>query len=486
VLADPERLDVAEDRCGRHATVQGDREVRRRPAARRNEIAEEASHLAAFKKGMRASERAEPEGTNLRDQIIRAGWASRDTAVDAARMGASMRAYNQIISFGNIKLQDTDRVVRAFKDNPITATALITGAITVPSVILWSLNHDDPDYHELPQWEKDFFFTVPVGTAAPSPLHEAQAQERGEAPKPSASLFLRLPKPWAMGMVFGSGVERMLEAYKGHNPEPFREFGKHLWETSGPDFVPTAAAPIINQFANRSTFTNRTLIPASQEKFLPEYQYTPYTTELTKELGKVIGAFPGISQLKMDNSGFGGTAKALTSPILMENYVRGWTGTLGMYALQAADKSLRAGGVLPDPPKPAGTLADIPVIQAFVVRYPSATTESVQKFQDDYEQAQKYMNTWEAMAKDGNVAAMRHIQDMADTRMLEKLDGVHEAIGNLNQMVRLIYKNPDVPADEKRQLIDQLYFGITQTAQGGNKMIHDIREKAADVVSKKH
>ena len=281
--------------------------------------AENISHLGAFKKAMRANE-ATPD--NLRSQLLDAAFKSRDTAVDASRMGASMRAYNQMFAFGNIKLQDTDVVASSIVKNPIVTMTKILGKITLPSVILWAINHDDPDYQELPQWQKDFTWLIPIGSTTPSPLHVDQARERGETPKSSALFFFRFPKPWAMGLTFGSGPERLLEAYWRENPKAFDDFAKNIYQASGPEFVPTAAAPIVEQFANRSTFTNRTLIPSAQEKYLPEYQYTPYTTELTKSLGKIIGAFPGISQLKMDNSGFGGTAKALTSPILMENYIR--------------------------------------------------------------------------------------------------------------------------------------------------------------------
>ena len=58
--------------------------------------------------------------------------------LDAARMGANMRAYNMITAFANIKLQDTDRVVRAIRDDPITSMVKIGAAITVPSVALWA------------------------------------------------------------------------------------------------------------------------------------------------------------------------------------------------------------------------------------------------------------------------------------------------------------------------------------------------------------
>lgn len=417
-------------------------------------MAENASHLAAFKKTMRAQE-AEPEPQTLRQQIINSAWASRDTAVDAMRMGANMRAYNLVTAFANIKLQDTDRIVRAIRDNPIKTLTMLGGAVTAPAVIGWLANHDDPRWKEIPQWEKDMFQIVMT-----------------------KDHIYRIPRPWAAGIIFGALPERLLDAYAAENPDAFKDFFKSLWQTSGPDFVPTAAAPIIDQFANRSTFTNRTLIPSDQEKLLPEYQYTPYTTELTKKLGKVIGAFPGISELKMDNSGWGGTARALTSPILMENYIRGWTGGLGMYALDAADAALRKAGKLPDPPQPTPTLADIPVIRAFVVRYPTASTESIQSFYDDYNRNKTYFDTYMAKAQEGDAAAMQHIQEMGGPQMFARLDGIAQVLGQHSKLIRDIYKNPQIPSDEKRQLIDQLYNSMIQIGQYGRSAMQQIEQAA--------
>jgi hypothetical protein len=75
--------------------------------------------------------------------------------------------------------------------------------------------------------------------------------------------------------------------------------------------------------------------------------------------------------------------------------------------MQAADAGLRKAGALPDPVKPTPTLADIPVVKAFMVRYPSATTQSIQDFYDQHEVTKKFYDTWLAKAKEGDVDAMR-------------------------------------------------------------------------------
>ena len=226
-----------------------------------SELAENATRLAEFKK-MRGEGKA---------AIQDAAFASREVTLDFARMGASMRAMNMITAFMNAQVQGLDRVGRAFVDRPFNTTGKVVGGITLPSVLLWYANHDDPRYKELPHWQKDLFWIVMT-----------------------KDHIYRIPKPFELGVVFGSGVERILDATIGKDPEAFDKFGKSVWDILWPNFTPTLLQPMVEQYANRSTMTDRTLIPADQEKHLPEYQYTPYTTELAKRLGQIVAAFPGV------------------------------------------------------------------------------------------------------------------------------------------------------------------------------------------------
>jgi hypothetical protein len=410
-----------------------------------SELAENATRLGEFKK-------VRGEG---KEAIQAAAMASREVTLDFARIGASMRAYNMITAFGNAQIQGLDRIGRAFHDRPFNTTAKVAGGITLPSVLLWWANKDDPRVKELPAWQKDLFWIV----ATKDHLY-------------------RIPKPFELGVVFGSGVERILDQTVGNNPEAFDKFSKSVIDLLMPNVTPTAIQPIVEQFANRSTFSDRTLIPAGMEKHLPEYQYTPYTTELTKKLGQMISAFPGMRASAVGpGAPFGPIARTVTSPILMENYLRSWTGGLGMYALQAADVGLRKAGMLPDPVTPTPTLADIPVVKAFVVRYPSATTQSIQEFYDKHEVTKKFYDTWMAKAQEGDADAMARIQSAGGPMMFVRLDAIKETLTEHGKLVRDIYKNPTIKAEEKRQLIDSLYFNMIEIGKAGKQMMTE-SEKA--------
>jgi hypothetical protein len=274
--------------------------------------------------------------------------------------------------------------------------------------------------------------------------------------------------------MFGSGPERLLDAYFDQKPEAFHDFSNSVASALSPGAIPTVALPLVEQWANRSSFTDRPLIPQSMEKLLPEYQYNPYTTETAKALGRIIGAFPGIRDAKLGSGPAAGVARSLSTPILMENYIRAWTGGLGGYALQTVDAGLRKAGVLPDPPQPADTLADIPVVKAFVVRYPSASTESIQRFYDEYDKSKVYFDTFMAKAKEGDLVATQHVEEMGGPRTFAQLDGFKEALGEHSQLVRDIWKDPAMPPDEKRQLIDQLYMSMTEMAKSGVSVMRQI------------
>ncbi|MHC2164182.1 LPD38 domain-containing protein [Bradyrhizobium ottawaense] len=411
-----------------------------------SELAENATRLGEFKKSVSAGGKAE---------IQAAAFASREVTLDFARIGANMRGANMAVAFMNAQLQGLDRVARGFADRPVNTMAKVAGGITLPSILLWWANKDDPRYKELPSWQRDLFWIVMT-----------------------KDHVYRIPKPFELGVVFGSGVERTLESYFNDNPEAFDKFGKTLWEVVTPSIVPTAAQPIVEQWANRSSMSDRTLIPHEMEKFLPEYQYTPYTTELAKKLGQVVSAFPGMRSTAVGpGAPFGPVARAASSPILLENYIRAWTGGLGVYALQAADASLRKTGVLPDPVTPTPTLADIPVVKAFVVRYPSASTQSIQDFYDKHETTKAYYDTWLAKAKEGDADAMARIQAAGGPIMFVRLDAIKDTLSEHSKLVRDIYKNPTIKPEEKRQLIDGLYFNMIQIGQAGKKMLTD-SEKA--------
>jgi Large polyvalent protein associated domain 38 len=394
-----------------------------------SEIVENATRLGEYKRVT--------SGESDAQTIMGGGMSAREVTLDFQRVGAQTRALNMIVAFWNAHVQGLDKTARAFIDRP-AATAFKLGlSVTLPSVLLWYANNEDPRWAEIPRWQKDLFWIFMT-----------------------KDHIYRIPKPMELGILFGSLPERALEAYKGTNPKAFQDLGSSLMQALTPSYVPTFAIPVIEQFANRSTFTGNPIVPAAMEGILPEYQYTDYTSESGKLLGKFAATMPGFKDTSM------------SSPVVIENYVRAWSGQLGQYALKLADQALISTGTIPDPVKPAATLADIPVIKAFVIRYPSASAQSITDFYDAYDKTNTRLNTIKYLAKSGEIQSAMDLMKVAQSENdLFRLQGIKDALSTQTKYLRLVAKNPEITPTEKRQLIDGVYLMMINAARQGNQIM---------------
>ncbi len=236
-----------------------------------------------------------------------------------------------------------------------------------------------------------------------------------------------------------------------------------VWRTITPGVIPTFLVPWLENKANYSFFFDRKIVPPGREDLPPEYQYAPYTTEAAKSLGQIMGKLPYIHKTDF------------ASPAKIENLVRGWTGGLGYYALQIASGGLKAAGAVEaGPEKPSSTFADIPLVKAFAVRYPSSSAESIQEFYDSYKEAagmEKAITS--LMGKEFKV--QQGLKLMAKDFAV-KLEGHHQALGMAHDYIEAVYNNSTMTADEKREFVDIAYFQMIDIARDGNRMIRDLKE----------
>jgi hypothetical protein len=409
-----------------------------------SELSEKMTRLGEFG-------RAVEKHGNDKAGLMQAAYESRDI-MDFSRRGKLTASFNLITAFFNASMQGLDRTARGAVENPrrfLVRTALFIG---IPSILNAINNYGDKDVADVPRAQRDMFWITPIG--------------QGEN-----KVLLRIPKPFEQGVMFGSTLERATEfildaahdkygSIEKARQEAFRGLGKSMLDVSAPNLVPTAFAPVIEAFANRSLPFDRPIIPASREGLLPEYQYTPNTTELTKALSSFVGALPPVGEMNT------------FSPARAENYIRGWTGGMGMYALQLVDALARKAGVVDDPVKPTRTLADIPFVRAFVIRHPSMGAESIQRFFDNYNEAASYLKTINALSKDFKYDDVSNLMPYS---AYQAMDGPHKALSEIMKAVDLINKVPNMTPDEKRQQIDSLYFQAIEVSKFGNEVFEALQ-----------
>ncbi|MDH5578265.1 MAG: hypothetical protein OEZ09_07370 [Betaproteobacteria bacterium] len=412
-----------------------------------SELMENATRLGEFKRAK----------ATTKTEIQQAGFVSREITLDFQRIGAQTQALNMMAAFMNAGMEGLDRTVRAFKDDPVGTSAKVGAGVTAPSVLLWYANNSTPErqqvWREIPHWQRDLFWIV---------MTDGWNEDAAGNVTYSPTIY-RVPKPFELGVVFGSGAERLLDEFVGNDPKAMQDFLASVGGMAAINVLPTGAVPIMEHMTNHSFFTNNPLIPTRMEAILPEYQYHEYTTQASRAVGRLIGAFPGMKE------------SSLASPIVIDNYIRGWTGTLGAYVRDALDFELRQAGALPDPPKPLATLADIPVVKAFVVRYPSATAQSVSDFYGEYISRSKVYQTFQYLVKQGDgEAALKEIK--LNPGAFTRLEGIHQSIGTLNGIIRLVHQNPEMTPSDKRQLIDQMYGQMILLARTGVEEMRKIDE----------
>lgn len=416
-----------------------------------SELSEQATRLGEFAKAEKL------RGTDKSGQI-QAALDTRDVSIDFARTGNMMRIVNSLVPFTNAQVQSMWRLGEVAKVRTGKTALKLVAYITAPSVALAIHNYEDDDIRELPAWQRDLFwcFKIPFVKGYENPLFK--------------DTIMRIPKPFEVGVVFGSIPERLtwlaLDAHaemtgKGRKEtaeDTLRGLGGSLWDVATPSFVPTFATPFVEQFSNRKIMFDRPVIPADREGMLPEYQYSRNTTELTKALSKFVGVHLGQS--------------STFSPAVIENFIQDWSGGLGMQALQLADMGLRKAGILADPVKPTTTLADTPVVRAFFARNPSMSAESIDKFRKSYEEAQSYLKTITGLQKE---LKYDDVAPYLPYSTYKAMDGPHQALSNIMKFQRMVQDNPDISSDEKRQLLDDTTRQAIGIAKQGNEVFKAVK-----------
>ena len=403
-----------------------------------SEMFESSSRYGEMKLAEAAGIKKGYTGRALQEYI---GYSTRDVTIDFSKMGLQVESLNLISAFYNARLQGYAKIFEGFRDRPGQTTAKIGAYIVTPSILLWIANRDKEAYKELPQWQKDMFWIVITGEGAEEKVW-------------------RIPKPFELGILFGTGSERTLDWLAANEPDELERIITKTMKDVGkgafpwPDTVKT----LVEQGANHSFFKQRPIVSRSNERYLPEYQFGEYTSETSKLLGR------GISHI------FGNTTTA-ASPDRIEHVVLAWGGTLGRYVLQLTDHMLIKSGIVPEPQTPfdQDALENLPVIKAFMIRNPNANSQYIQKFYDELDTVKKLQNTITRAEESGNWQTANKLYDQLNSVDVDYLLDIEKVLSEQRKMVRdLSFISNDVMSRaEKSHYTDDIYRYMIDEAKAG-------------------
>lgn len=349
--------------------------------------------------------------TNLKPKSLgEASIASRDITIDFSRTGTHTKSWNKIDAFFNATIQGGDKLVRAWRDDPKGMTIKSTLFITLPTIALWYLNKDNTAYQELPQWEKDTFFHIPAGDK-----------------------FVKIPKPFELGLLYGTTFERMLQYFDDkenrRNSVGFKGFGDRVKETLIPDISPTFFVPIYEWAFNFSDFRQRNIVPQSQEKLPDKLQYGSNTSMVARKIGDTFNV----------------------SPYKVDNTIMGYGGNLARLGLDITDAISGA-----NEKRPTKGVTELPEIRRFFAK-PYQSSDSVQRVYDDFKEQEKLHNELKLTGQR---------PEGYDPKLYNKLKNAQNSFKAINKASKKIIDSETMSSDTKREKLDKLNIQKANVARG--------------------
>ena len=333
---------------------------------------------------------------------------------------AIIQIVSAVVPFFNARVQGLDVLYRsgwgkmATENADVQKKAFANRALIMMglSMAYWFMMTDSDEYKKLSKEERDNYWIIPALSINDKPF--------------------RFPIPFELGVVFKVLPERVLEAMFGNDTgKDLREsIFRNMTNTLQFNPIPQAFIPIVENVTNHSFFTGENIVGRGMEDLAPQFQYTQSTSQLAKDIGATFGS----------------------SPIKIENLIRGYTGTMGTYALQMLDAVYRTQG---DDVRASMRLEQMPVIKRFF----SGDSGTISAYYDLKQEVNTVIRTLNLLEKSGDIDA--YMDYMKENGSLYNMRGYINTIDKNMKQVREARKyvndTKGLTPDEKREQLDSLH-----------------------------
>jgi len=300
--------------------------------------------------------------------------------------------------FGKSATQNKERMQKLFITRSLSILAL--------SAMYWMLASDTEEYKTAEQEVRDNYWII------------------GNA---------RIPIPFEIGTVFKVFPERILEYFFGDDTSKDlkNSIVRNITSTLAFNPIPQAFLPAVENIANYSFFTGQPIVGKGLEDVAPKFQASAGTSLLAQQVGEATNS----------------------SPVKIDNLIRGYTGTLGTYAVMAIDAVMRGEG---DPTKAAMKAEQLPVVKRFFAS--SEGTGTITAYYEMKKAVDESTRTINFLERTGNLEGLKeYLTDKG-----AKLQAVRPYITNLDDdmtslrdMRRMVQMSPMEP-DAKREALDSI------------------------------
>jgi len=370
-------------------------------------------------------------------EAIRAAWE----IMNFNRKGNSslVRILTAAVPFLNARIQGLDVFYRAATGKMNTTDAkLIQRRFIARASMMMALSFmyafavsGDPEYEKQEEETKDNYWILP-------------------------SLGLKIPIPFEVGTLFKTIPERIVRATFGNDTG--QDLKDALWRatlTTLPinpvGYVPQVFKPMIEVMTNYNMFTSREIVGQGMKDVAPEFQVGPGTSHAAEFIGKTLGL----------------------SPMKTDHFIKGYSGTMGMYAIDLIDSVMNLYG---DSPKPNKRFEQMPVIKRFALD-PEArgSVTAYYKMKNEVDTVVRTVNLLEKSMKPEEFSA--YIQENKGLLAFKDYIGdLEKSMKQFREMRKMVNSSP-MSGKEKQEALTAIGQGeqnLTANIQTVKKIISGI------------
>lgn len=226
------------------------------------------------------------------DDVYTAIKNAADVTVNFGRGGRLSKNIDKgLVPYFNARMQGFYHSARTMRRSPFKTINRAAIALTIPTVVLYTLNKDNPHYQDLRERQKNYYFNIPMMNSL---------DVNGYPTK-----FIKLPKTDQFGFVFGTMMEKGLRLASG-DEEAFDNFWGDLSDGFMPFntrnftenfYSPAWKAVVDNMILGKTDivdFAGRPVIYKEMQDLPATQQYDENTSGIAIWMGQSFGISPKV------------------------------------------------------------------------------------------------------------------------------------------------------------------------------------------------
>jgi hypothetical protein len=276
-------------------------------------------------------------------------------------------------------------------------------------------------------------------------------------PIPGVDEPLKLPIPFEAGYFFSLAVAAVDGMRAETDGKAQFQALRDLFLGSIPGYssmgVPALVKPVFEVWTDKNFLTGGPVEPRRMQGYDTEERYLATTTELAKQMSKLL---------------------PILSPIQIEHIVRGYLGVLPLVAAAGANGLFEREG---KGEKPAGRASDLPLIgTAFQKKYGGGDADVVYR---EAQEAVEANGTFKKMLSEGRreEALAYREKNKVEMAMAPAAGQYRQIIGRINTDIRRVQERDDLTAEEKRLRLDALEKAKQDRADAFIKQSRAVEER---------